>query len=296
MKTKFPYDKVDFEKYYHAYMEREDAVRSIPTDEELEELAHKGLVKDHLVLAPIPDGEPARTGDTITFRTQSELPKFNREKVTVSIGRGLYNKDLELGAVGRRVNDSYGLEINDKPVTVTILEIKRKQEPAQVTDDMVVEMRMKDDRGTPITTIEAYMAYMKQQKRMECLANINYYVMEKLLEDYPVTECAPEDLERLAVLEKEFFAKIYKEQEGIDVYAVSREEAQEMWQCDSFDDFIAIRYDWYKMKVQQCLVYCSILGLEGDPAWDYTDHYEVLSELQMKMFDMLEERINLGGK
>lgn len=291
MKTKFPYDKVEFEKYYNAYMEREDAIKSVPTEEELAELAHKGLVKDHLVLSPVSEGKPAQIGDTITFRTESEFPKFNKEKVTVSIGRGLYNKDLELGAVGRKVNDSYKLTVNDKPVTTTILEIKRKQEPAEVTDDMVVELQLKDEHGAPITTIEAYTAFMKLQKRMECLANINYYIMEKLLEDYPVTECAPEDLERLAELEKECFVKIYKEQEEIDVYAISREKAQEMWNCDSFDEFIKLRYEWYKMKVQQCLVYRNILGLEDDPASDYTDHYEVLSELQMKMFDMLERRI-----
>ena len=294
MKTIFPYGKVDYEKYFQAYMEQEDAIRAVPSEREQEELAHKGLVKDHLVLRPVPEGEEAQAGDTVTFRTESELPKFNKEKVTVSIGRGLYHKELENETVGKKAGDRFRLTIQDKPVTATILEIKRKQEPAEVTDDMVTELQMKDDQGKPIATVEQYMAYTKRQKKLECLANVNYYVMEKLLQDYPVTECAPEDLDRLAELEREFFAKIYREQENVDVFAVSREKAQEMWHCDSFEDFIRLRYEWYKMKVQQCLVYCSILGLEGDPAYDYTDHYEVLSQLQMKMFDMLEERLQRG--
>lgn len=295
LKTKFPYEKVDYEKYFQAYMEREDAIRAVPSEKELEELAHKGLVKDHLVLLPVPEGEQAQAGDTITFRTESGLPKFNKEKVTVSIGRGLYHKELENGAAGRRRGDTYRLTIQDEPVTVTILEIRRKQEPSEVTDDMVTALRMKDDQGEPIITVEKYMAYTKQQKKLECLANVNYHVMENLLQDYPVAECDPEDLDRLAELEKEFFARIYKEQENVDVYGISGEKAREMWNCDSFEDFIRVRYEWYKMKVQQCLVYRSILGLEGDPAYDYTDHYEVLSELQMKMFDMLEERLSAGS-
>lgn len=295
LKTKFPYEKVDFNRYYDAYMAQEDAIRKIPSEEELTELAYKGLVKDHLVLLPVPEEEPAKAGDTVTFQTKSEIAKFNKEKVTVSIGRGLYNKDLEEAAAGKRKGDSYELTINDKLVEVTVLEIKRKQEPAEVTDDMVAALRLKDDKGEPIITIDRYMAYTKEQKKMECLAYINYYVMEKLLADYPVLECVPEDLDRLAELEKEFFAKIYKEQDDIDVYAIPKEKAQEMWQCDSFDNFIKLRYEWYKMKVQQCLVYRSILGLEDNPAYDYTDHYEVLSELQLLMFAMLEERLN-GGK
>lgn len=296
LKTKFPYGSVDFEKYYQAYMKREDAIRSVPTEEELAELAHKGLVKDHLILLPVPKTDAAQIGDTVTFKTESQIPKFNKEKVTVSIGRGLYNKDLENAAVGKTVNESYYITVDDKQVTVKVLEIKRKQEPSEVTDDMAAALRLKDDDGTPVTTVEQYMAFMKKQKKMECLANVNYYIMEKLLEDYPVTECDADDLDRLAELERDFFEKIYREQEGIDVNAVSKEQAQEMWNCDSFDGFIKLRYEWYRMKIQQCLVYRNILGLEGNPAYDYTDRYEVLSELQLKMFEMLEERLNGGNR
>lgn len=291
LKTKFPYEKVDFEKYYDAYMKREDAIKHVPSEKEIEELAFKGLVKDHLVLQQLPEGESAQIGDTLTFRSESELKKFNKEKVTVSIGRGLYNKELEQMAVDKKVGDCYELTIQDKPVKVTILEIKRKQAPKEATDEMVVELQMKDDQQKPITTVARYIEYMKESKRMECLAAINYYVMEDLLKDYPVPDCDPDDIERLAELEKVFFAKVFKEMDGIDVYALTKEEAQEKWQCDSFDDFIKLRYEWYKMKIQQCLIYRNILGLENDPKFDYTDHYEVLSELSDRMFQMYEKRL-----
>lgn len=293
LKTKFPYETIDFDRYYNAYMEREDAIRAFPKEEELEELARRVLVKDHLVLASVPEGDMAQLGDTVTFRTESEFPKYNKERVTVSIGRGLYHKELERLAAGKKAGDTYQLMIEEKPVTVTILEVRRKQEPEELTDEMAAELQMKDDQGNPITTVEKYMEYMKYQKRMECLANVNYYVMEKLLSDYPVPDCNPEDLDRLAELEREFFARIYREQEGIDVNALTKEQANEMWgdQCDSFDGFIRLRYEWYRMKIQQCLVYRSILGLGEDPAYDCTDHYEVLSELQEKMFALLETRL-----
>ena len=49
------------------------------------------------------------------------------------------------------------------------------------------------------------------------------------------------------------------------------------------------------MKIQQCLVYLNILGLPCQGKTDPLDHYEVLSELQMKMFDTIKEKLE-GSK
>lgn len=290
-KTKFPYENIDYDKYFNAYMEREDAVRSLPSKEELTELARKGLLKDHMVLVPLNPGEKSQIGDTLTLKTKSRLPKYNKEKVTVSIGRGLYNKELEEMAAGRTAGESYQLDIQGEPVSVTVLEIKRKQMPELPTDDMAEALQIKDPQGKLIRTVEEYTAYICQEKTMEALAVINYNVMEKLIEDYPVTEFEEEDIRVLGDLEYEYLGRIYKEQDGIDVEDLTKEEAQEKWHCDSFADFIRLRYEWYKIKIQQCLILSHILGVADEPRYDYTDHYEVLSELTDLMFKKLESRL-----
>ena len=38
------------------------------------------------------------------------------------------------------------------------------------------------------------MAFICEGKTMEALANINYYIMQALIEQYPVTEYSEEDL------------------------------------------------------------------------------------------------------
>ena len=55
----------------------------------------------------------------------------------------------------------------------------------------------------------------------------------------------------------------------------------------SLDDFIALRREWYQMKIRQGLIYLNILALPCEGKTDPLDHYEVLSELQMKMFDKI---------
>lgn len=194
-------------------------------------------------------------------------------------------------AAGRTAGESYQLDIQGEPVSVTVLEIKRKQMPELPTDDMAEALQIKDPQGKLIRTVEEYTAYICQEKTMEALAVINYNVMEKLIEDYPVTEIEEEDIRVLGDLEYEYLGRIYKEQDGIDVEDLTKEEAQEKWHCDSFADFIRLRYEWYKIKIQQCLILSHILGAADEPRYDYTDHYEVLSELTDLMFKKLESRL-----
>lgn len=291
MKTKFPYEgKIDYNAYLDRYLEREDAVRRLPSEAELLELARKNIVKDQLVLAPVPEGECAQLGDTVTLATASSLPKFNKSRVTVSIGRGLYDRGLEEAVAGRRAGENFSVEVKDTPVQVSVLEIKRKTVP-EPTDEMVQALQQKDYHNQLIRTVAEYEAFVREEQTMQALSTVNYYVMEQILKDYPMEEYDQSDIQRLGELEREVLHKIVLEQEGTDLNTLSREEMQERWLCDSFDDFIKMRHDWYQMKIQQCLIYLNILGLPCEGKNDPLDHYEVLSELQMKMFDFIKAEL-----
>lgn len=291
MKTVFPYsEQIRFDTYLDRYLQREDAIRRIPSRAELKELARKGVVKDRLVLAPLPEGSPAEPGDTLTLHTVSELPKFNRERVTVSIGRGLYDKGLEDALVGKKVGDSCEVTVKDRPVSATVLEIRRKTTP-EPTDEMVEALQEKDYKGNIIRTYAEYEAFICEGKTLEAVGNINYYMMEMLIKDYPLAEYSEEDVQVLGDLEREMFHKLFLDEKGVDLYQMPKEEMQEMWQCDSFDDFIAMRHEWYKMKIHQCLIYLNLLGLPCEGKTDPLDHYEVLSELTEMMFDKIKAEL-----
>lgn len=291
MNTKFPYqEQISFDTYLDQYLQRDDAIRRIPSEAELKELARKSVVKDQLVLAPLPEGECAALGDTLTLRTTSELPKFNKERVTVSIGRGLYDKGLEEALVGKKAGESCTVTIKDKPVAATILEIKRKTAP-EPTDEMVEALQEKDYKGNPLRTYAEYEAFICEGKTSEALANVNYYMMQKILEDYPVTEYDEEDIRVLGELERAFFREITLEQDGVDLETLSKEEMQERMHCDSMADFVVMRHDWYKMKIHQCLVYLNLLGLPCKGKTDPLDHYEVLSKLQQTMFEKIKTEL-----
>ena len=291
MKTKFPYSgHIDYAAYLDDYLKRPDAIQGIPAEAELLELARKAIVREQLVLVPLPEGTPAAQGDTAVLQTVSALPKFNKERVAVSLGRGLYNKELELALIGRRVGEQLRLTVQDCPVEVRLLELKRKQAP-EPTDEMVAALEQKDLQGNPLLTVAAYRDYIRKTKTEEALANINYYTMEKILADYPISDYDEEDLRILGELEAEKFKALFLEKEGIDLTKQVPREWEEDMNVHSLAEFIAMRRDWYKMKIQQCLIFLNILELPCRGKTDPLDHYEVLSELQLKMFEMIRKEL-----
>ena len=290
MKTQFPYaGTIDFAAYLDKYFAREDAIRKLPTEEELKELARKSIVREQLVLAPLPDGTPAEVGDTAVLKTESALAKFNKPSVTVTLGRGLYNKELEAALIGKKVGETVSVTVNGEPVTACVLGLKRKQVP-EPSDEMVHGLAVKDLRGNLIETVAAYEAHIREQKTLETLANVNYYVMEEILKDYPVEQFDEDDIRILGELEAASFQKLFLEKEGIDL----TKEVPADWSergLDSLEKFIAARREWYKVKITQCLIFLNILGLPCEGKTDPLDHYEVLSELQMKVFDRIKEEL-----
>ena len=291
MNTQFPYEgQIDFNKYLDAYFKREDAYRSIPSEEELSELARKSIIREQLVLLPLPEGTKAEAGDTATLKTESAIPKFNKERVTVTLGRGLYSKELEPLLVGKAVGETVETEISGEKVLAKVLELKRKQAP-EPTDEMVAELNQKDYNGNPLTTVADYVKYIRETKTNEILGHVNYYTISKVIEDYPIEQYDEEDIRILGELEKESFIKIFLEKDGIDLTKEVPKDWEEGMHVHSIDEFIAMRRDWYKMKIQQSLIFLNILGLKPEGKTDPCDHYEVMMELQVKIFDKIREEL-----
>jgi hypothetical protein len=291
MNTVFPYEgQIDFGKYLDEYFQREDAYRSLPGEEELIELARKSIIREQLVLLPLPEGTKAEAGDTAVLKTESTLPKFNKERVTVTLGRGLYSRELEPLLIGKAVGETVQTEIGGEPVRATILELKRKQAP-EPTDEMVVALEQKDHTGNPLTTVADYVNYVRETKINEILGHVNYYTMSKIIEDYPLESYDEDDIRVLGELERESFIQMFAEKEGIDL----TKEVPKGWEDDmhvhSLDEFIAMRRDWYKMKIQQSLIFLNILGLKAEGRTDPCDHYEVMMELQLKIFDLIRTEL-----
>ena len=287
MKTKFPYGKIDYRKYFDAYMEREDAIRTLPTEAEQREAARKTLIRDRCVLAPVPPDETAREGDSLTLSVVSELPKFNKPKVRVTLGRGLYDSALEAALVGTKAGESRHVAIREKDVTATVVEIARKQIPAP-TDEMVRALEMTDFHNKPLTTVAEFEAFFIEQDTEGKLATVEGMIADAIVADYPLTEYDGEDLRVMRRLEAEWYASYYRDSEGVDVSALTREESQKMFGCDSFEAFLDQLDEFLRQKLHYCLIALNILGIPCEGEVDPLENNDAMVVLMDKMRDMVK--------
>lgn len=80
--------------------------------------------------------EHLEVGDTAVLRCQSSLPRFAKESVTVPVGKGLFDKELEKQLVGMAVGETRTFFTGDTQVEVTLLSASRVQLPA-LTDKAI---------------------------------------------------------------------------------------------------------------------------------------------------------------
>ena len=287
MKTRLPYNcRIDLKEYLDRYFLKADAVKKLPSDKELKDLAVRSIVKDHIELAQIPEGESAAAGDVAELKTESALSRFNKTSITVTLGSGLYDKKLEEAVIGLKKNESTEVFCHGEAVAVTVLKISRKYVP-EPTDEMVKALKQTDTENKPVNTVAEYEAYVKDQKITEALSLVFGGVMEMICRDFPLKEYDEDDIRILGRLEKEWFRSYVLEDEGVDLCALSEDEMMKRWNCRSFDEFISMRRDWYKIKIHQCLIMLNMLKLPCEGRTDPCDHYEVYQELTQETFERI---------
>lgn len=80
--------------------------------------------------------EQVEVGDTAVLRCHSALPRFEKPSITVPVGKGLFDKELESQFAGMSVGESRTLFKGDTSVEVTLLSASRVQLPA-LTDEAI---------------------------------------------------------------------------------------------------------------------------------------------------------------
>lgn len=282
MKT--PFNKKLDMSLVNDYLDKVD-LSTIPGEKELEETFKKRLLKSYMTLKTLPQGEPVCKEDIVTISLESTLPKFNKSKIQVTVGTGLFNKEIEASLIGKRCGESYVVTAQDTQVKVAVLEIKRKEVPP-ISDAMVVELGIEG-----IDTIEKYKEKINKELMDYTFGPLVAKLMEELLKVVEIEDIDESDLVKLGELEKEFFKKHFKEEKGLNIDEMSTEEFKEILGCESMEKFIEMRHEWYVSKLTQCFIMLDIFGILPEGEYDPTLYYDVYSKLFEKMMDYVKEQV-----
>ena len=258
---------------------------TLPSEAEIDAIMRKRLTKGALVLTTLGQDEPIQEGDAVIFAVTGGTGKYNKPKLMVTVGQGLYNKDIEAGMVGHRTGDSYDDQAEDVAVRITILEIRRKTVP-EPTDEMAAAMGIEG-----VTNLGEYRVHLTNELTDHVVHPATAQVVEKLVEQAAPQKPDESVIRTLGELEWDFFCTIYKNEKGIDLEQLTSEELMEHFHCESKQAFLDMRRDWYITKARQCVVLGTALGVELTGELDALTQYEALSKLTMLLVDRVRAEI-----
>ncbi|MDE6879791.1 MAG: hypothetical protein K2P20_00355 [Oscillospiraceae bacterium] len=266
-----------------------------PTRDDVERAVLRELTRGKTSFAGQAPDFPIEKGCRVTLRTESVLPKFNKERTVVTVGSGLYDPSVEAQLCGMTEGSQGRTMVRGEAVSFTVTKVEKKIFPA-LTDELVEGLQLEG-----VSTLAGYRRYMEDKMRREYAAGLARKMVEQLLAAAQMAPPAQEDVRRVIDLEyaplrerfsldtmspneweeafgkvelKGFFAQIYPDiallfgTTGKESYYASREEAA----ADT---------------IRACLVLRHILADEADPTEDPQAEHKLMEAMTDRLLKMI---------
>lgn len=257
----------------------------LPGDAQIEKTLLSRLTENRFDLIPLENSQKAEAGDVITFSVSGGEGRYDRENLRLTLSQCLYDADVEKAMEGAEKGDI--LAVGN--LTVKIHEICRKRIPV-MTDAMVEALQIEG-----VTTLEQYRQVVREELTMNEIYMIAGEILSTMYENAPDVEYDDETLNILGDLEVGHFNKHFQETIGKPLDEMTPDEIRENLGCDSKEQFVASRREWYKIKVKQCTVFAKALGVELTGEYDLRQHYEALGKLQLQIIEVIKREL-VGGQ
>ena len=124
--------------------------------------------------------EKIEKGDVVVLALQSELAKFNRPMVPLTVGGRLFDAELEEQLVGRCVGETFTAMVQDKAVTVTVKQASRTIFP-EPTDEMAAAYAETHEGFEGVCTVNDYRNHVTEKYIEQEKQSIFYQTMDEVL-------------------------------------------------------------------------------------------------------------------
>lgn len=269
---------------YKQYPIEREVTISCPEEFITKELRH--VVRPFKKVVPVEVAEP---GDVAMLKLESSLPKFNKPMVPVTIGGGLFCKELEDQIAGHKVGETFAASADGEAVTVTVLKATRTQFPAP-TDEMVAAYGEAHTDYAGIKTLVQYREkvvadYLKNARTDAIfgqLQEITDYVLTQ--SDWNFDEAEVAELEEAMLTDERSYVR---EQLGIELEDMTEEQLATYFGVPDWEGFRRAVRNEAERQVATILWDAVSNGI--DPA-------EVTPETAQWNFDFLEKYVRENVK
>lgn len=229
--------------------------------------------------------DTVENGDVAILSLESELDKFNRPMIPLTVGGNLFDAEFESQLAGHLVGETFTVSVQEKTVTVTIKQASRTVFP-EATDEMAAEYAQTHEDFKDVKTVEEYrnrvIEKYLEEKKQEALYNAMDAILDYVLthSDWEFDESEISEQKETAMreikeqLKEEYNKELedFTEEELNSIFGISSLEefdkeltssmeqsiAQELWfaaenKVDSLDDFEGNPYDFLQKYVENNL-------------------------------------------
>ncbi len=227
--------------------------------------------------------EKVEKQDVVMLALESELAKFNKPTVPVTVGGGLFDAELEEQLIGHSVGESFTAKVQDKPVAVTIKKANRTIYP-EPTDEMAAAYAAEHEELAGIKTVEAYREHVIQEYYKEGRRDAVYGTMEEIM-NYVLTHSDWEfDEEELDALVQEYKAQVQEElaEEGKEYDQLQEEELSRFFGVTTLEEAEKMLRGSAEQSIAVALWVCAVhekdaAAITMDEAmelgWDFLETY-----------------------
>lgn len=204
------------------------------------------LQKKYAYLVPV---EMVEVGDIVTLRCRSSKPKFQKDSVTINVGKNLYSRELEEKIVGMTVGTEKEVTVGETPVTVCILKAERNTLP-ELTDEFLSK-NLKEIRNMEELVAWYANAYFEDHLKQYAAEAANFLQEQALIHSNIVVN---EEERQMARTGAEKTLHDMWEMNGLPLDQMTDDQAQEMLGYPNAQAYI----DWFADLCEKDVPYAAL--------------------------------------
>lgn len=185
-------------------------------DDEIERLRKKNAVSA--------EAETVEAGDIVEISCKSESSRFNKDKVSLKVGLGLFSKQIESQLRGMKTGETASVSEKSGTVEVKILKVTRTVLP-ELTDKNVSKWGLEKVKN--VAGLRSYIISSLKQQYIADVAESYAIYIQNLANEKSVFELDSEELEDQKKAGEKMALEMIKSQ-GFDPDTITEDEAQEI--------------------------------------------------------------------
>lgn len=246
-------------------------------DESTIEKAVAELLLKYIKYAAIDD--TIKAGDMVVLALESQLDKFNKKKLPLAVGSGLFHKQFEEALLGMKKAQSRVIIVENSPVQVLVVEHQRKVVPS-LSDEMVVKEGI-----VGITTVKEYENFIHSEEltkaKEENLWNAYTLILNTVLDKSELI-FKEEDAEIAYAGNCSYIRLQCELVDGLDVEQMTPEQLRSAIGFGSLADFKAYYTPGFIKGVKEMLIGRE-LAKEENIVFDEKSYEEFIGDLAKKL-------------